>query len=74
MELYTLSLSLPVAMIEFVSSSYQGFELERSVEVCLSKSLQTTVPVTVTVVPVEAQDNLEQLAFPATGMEQQQCL
>ena len=55
-----------VAMVEFVSPSYEAFELERSVEVCLSKSADTALPFTVTVVPMETSD-VQEGVFDARG-------
>ncbi len=56
-----------VALINFAQESYDAFELDRSVEVCLTKSADTAVPVTISLVPMETADPPDD-AVPAIGM------
>lgn len=45
-------------MVGFAQQGYEAFELDRSVEVCLTKSADTAFPITLTLVPMETTNDL----------------
>ncbi len=56
-----------VAIVGFGRSSYEAFELNRIVEICLTKSVDTAFPITLTVVPVETVDLPDNVIAAAVG-------
>ncbi len=54
-------------MVNFAQEIYDAFELDRSVEVCLTKSADTAIPVIISLVPMETANPPDD-AVPALGI------